>query len=91
MPLVGVLFRRHVLGRVPWEVEKNLIRLAGDWTAAVDRIVPDLRRQARAWVEDELATLERLLGQRPTEAGVFREPLRRLHGVEILAQGKDDP
>src|SRR5581483_12003200 len=39
MWLVGGLFRRHVLGRVPWEVEKNLIRLAGDWTAAVDRAV----------------------------------------------------
>jgi hypothetical protein len=30
MGLVGGLFRRHARGRVPWEVEKNLRRLAGD-------------------------------------------------------------
>jgi hypothetical protein len=46
MRLVGGLFRRHVLKRVPWEVEKNLIRLAGDWARAVDAAVADL---AETW------------------------------------------
>ena len=35
MWLVGGLFRRHVLGRIPWEVEKILTRLTGDWAASV--------------------------------------------------------
>jgi GTP-binding protein EngB required for normal cell division len=78
MWLVGGLFRRHALGRVPWEVEKNLTRLAGDWAAAVDRAVADLRGQAVAWVDAELATLDRLLGQRPVAAGAFSEALRQL-------------
>jgi GTP-binding protein EngB required for normal cell division len=78
MWLVGGLFRRHVLGRVPWEVEKNLHRLAGDWTEAVDRAVKDLRRQAATWVDAELSTLDRLLGQRPEEAAGFRAALRQL-------------
>jgi GTP-binding protein EngB required for normal cell division len=78
MGLVGGLFRRHVLGRVPWEVEKNLARLTGDWAAAVDTAVADLRTQAAGWVNAELATLDRLLGQRPGEATAFRTALRRL-------------
>jgi hypothetical protein len=83
MGLVGGLFRRHVLGRVPWEVEKNLTRLAGDWAEAVDTAVTDLRTQAAAWVDAELATLGRLLGGRPAEAAAFREALRRLEEAGV--------
>jgi hypothetical protein len=78
MWLVGGLLRRHALGRVPWEVEKNLTRLAGDWAGAVDAAVTDLRAQAVAWVDAELATLDRLLGERPIGATDFREALRGL-------------
>ncbi len=92
MRLVGGLFRRHALGRVPWEAEKNLRRLAGDWAGAVDAAVGDLRTQAVAWVDAELATLDRLLGQRPAEAGGFREALRRLEETGVtkpeLADGR---
>jgi hypothetical protein len=78
MKLVGGLFRRHVLQRVPWEVEKNLIRFGGDWARAVDTAVAGLRSQATAWVDDELTTLNRLLGQPPSEASSFRAALHRL-------------
>jgi GTP-binding protein EngB required for normal cell division len=81
MGLVGGLFRRHVRGRVSWEVEKNLIRLAGDWAVAADRAVADLRAQAGAWVDAELATLDRMMGQRPAEATAFRAALRRLEEI----------
>jgi len=84
MGLVGGLFRRHVLGRVPWEVEKNLIRLAGNWAGAVDRAVANLRTQASAWVDAELATLDRLLGQRQAEAIAFREALHLLKETGVL-------
>jgi GTP-binding protein EngB required for normal cell division len=83
MWLVGGLFRRHVLGRVPWEVEKNLIRLAGDWASAADAAVIDLRTQAAAWVDTELTTLDRLLGQKPTEMNGFCEALGRLEELGV--------
>jgi GTP-binding protein EngB required for normal cell division len=83
MWLVGGLFRRHVLGRVPWEVEKNLIRLAGDWAVAVDAAAADLRTHAVAWLDAELATLDRLLGKEPAEATAFREALLRLDEEEM--------
>jgi len=81
MRLVGGLFRRHVLGLVSWEVTKNLTRLAGDWAAAVDAAIIELRLQASAWVDTELATLDRLLGQRPTETTGLEAALRRLEEV----------
>jgi GTP-binding protein EngB required for normal cell division len=81
MRLVGGLFRRHILGLVPWEVEKNLVRLTGDWAAKVSAAVADLRSQASAWVDTELATLDRLLGQRPMEATGFRNALQTLDAV----------
>jgi GTP-binding protein EngB required for normal cell division len=84
MRLVGGLFRRHVVKRVPWEVEKNLIRLAGDWAGTVDTAVADLRTQAEAWVDAELNTLGRLLGQRPTEGTAFRDALERLEESVVL-------
>jgi GTP-binding protein EngB required for normal cell division len=78
MTLVGGLFRRHVLGLIPWEVEKNLTRLAGDWAAAVDAAIADLQAQAVACVESELRTLDRLLTQRPDAATRFRAALETL-------------
>jgi hypothetical protein len=90
MGLVGGLLRRHVLGRVPWEVEKNLIRFVGDWTAAVDAAVINLRAQAAMWVDTELATLDRLLGQRTTEARAFHEALRRLEETGVTQPGSCD-
>jgi hypothetical protein len=88
MRLVGGLFRRHVLGRVSWEAEKNLRRLASDWSEAVDAAVDDLRAQAAAWVDAELATLARLLGERPAEAVLFREALRRLSPSDLHGNPK---
>lgn len=83
MPLIGGLFRRHALRRVPWEVEKNLRRLAGDWTEAVAAAIEELRRRAAAWVDAELVTLHRLLGQQLSAVDSFREALRRLHEAEV--------
>jgi hypothetical protein len=80
MALVGGLFRRHVLGRIPWEVEKNLIRLAGDWAETVEAAIAALRSQAAAGVDDELATLDQLLGRQPAETAAFRNAFRRLTG-----------
>ena len=78
MWLIGGMFRRHVIGRVPWEVEKNLTRLVGDWAEAVDAAVANLRHEAEVWVDTELSTLDRLLAQQPLEASAFQAAMRLL-------------
>lgn len=78
MWLFGGMFRRHVIGRVPWEVEKNLTRLVGDWAEVVNAAVSNLRRQAEFWVDTELSTLDRLLARQPLEASAFQAAIVRL-------------
>ena len=78
MPVFGWVFRRHVRGRLPWEAEKNLTRLVGEWTDATAEAITDLRKQAERWVRAELVTLQRLMSHRPSEAAELRATLDRL-------------
>jgi GTP-binding protein EngB required for normal cell division len=78
MWLFGGMFRRHVIGRVPWEVEKNLTRLVGDWAEAVNAAETNLRRQAEVWVDTELSTLDRLLAQQTLEASAYQAAIVQL-------------
>ncbi len=78
MRLVGGLFRRHALRRVPWEVEKNLFRLVADWTEAVVRAMADLRTQAETWANAELSTLNGLLQQQPQKITSLQEAMHLL-------------
>lgn len=79
MPLVGGLFRRHCTSRTPWEVEKNLLRLSSELTETTAAEIEDLRRQAIGWVEDELATLTRVLSRPAAGADEIRDDLARLN------------
>jgi hypothetical protein len=38
MPVFRPLVRRHFLRRIPWEVEKNLSRVADQWADAGNRL-----------------------------------------------------
>jgi GTP-binding protein EngB required for normal cell division len=82
MPLVGGVFRRHCVGRVPWELEKNLLRLSSDLTEATSAAIEDLKRQAIHWAQDELATLMRILACPAADAEEIREALARLSAAE---------
>ncbi len=78
MRLVGGLFRRHALKRVPREVEKNLFRLVADWTEAVVKGMADLRTQAETWANAELSTLNGLLQQPPLKITTLQEAIHLL-------------
>ncbi|HZW35782.1 MAG TPA: GTP-binding protein, partial [Candidatus Deferrimicrobiaceae bacterium] len=56
----GMIHRRF-LGRIPWEVEKNLSRLAGQWADALYASIDDLVRQTNEFIQGELVTIERLV------------------------------
>ena len=63
MPIFRPLVRRHFLRRVPWEVEKNLSRVAGQWADAVDASIDGLFRDATAFLEREVGTIAGLVGE----------------------------
>lgn len=84
MSLFGGIFRRHVVGRVPWEVEKNLTRLVSDWTESVNAAIVTLRSQAETWVDTEMKTLDGLLAGTILEAVAYQEALTQLENLENL-------
>jgi GTP-binding protein EngB required for normal cell division len=61
MPVFRGWIRRRLLGRIRWEVEKNLSRLAGQWADALNSSIDDLVRQANEFIHGELATVEQLV------------------------------
>jgi GTP-binding protein EngB required for normal cell division len=84
MPVFRPLVRRHFLRRIPWEVEKNLSRVAGQWADAVSASIDGLFRDATAFLEREVETLAGLVGE--AEAGnrgeEVRAALAELDGLE---------
>ena len=63
MSVFRPLVRRHLLRRIPWEVEKNLSRVAGQWADAVGASIDGLYRDATAFLEREVGTIGGLVGE----------------------------
>jgi len=63
MPIFRPLVRRHFLRRVPWEVEKNLSRVAAQWADAVGASIDGLFLDATAFLEREVETIAGLVGE----------------------------
>jgi hypothetical protein len=62
MPIFRPLVRRHFLRRIPWEVEKNLSRVAAQWADAMGDSIDGLFRDATAFLEREVGTIGGLVG-----------------------------
>jgi GTP-binding protein EngB required for normal cell division len=88
MGIFGPLVRRHFLRRIPWEVEKNLSRLAAQWADAVNVSIDDLVRRSMAFLADELATIEDLVENAPDRG---RDIQKALDLVESLEAGATFP
>jgi hypothetical protein len=78
------LVRRHFLRKVPWEVEKNLSRVAGQWADAVGASIDGLFRDATEFLRREIGTIAGLVGEadagnRPEE---IRAALAELSAIE---------
>ena len=74
MPVFRPLVRRHFLRRVPWEVEKNLSRVAAQWADAMGASIDGLFRDATEFLEREVGTIAGLVGE--ADAGNRREEIQ---------------
>ena len=61
MALFRKIFERHFIRGIPREVEMNLSRLAAQWERRINTAIEVMRKQAIAYVQEELATIEALL------------------------------
>ena len=81
------LIERHFLGLIPWEAEKNLSRLAGQWAEAVNASIEDLAGQALEFMEKESSTIERLVSNTDSRQTDIAMALKEL---ELLEAGLRD-
>ena len=90
MPVFRPLVRRHFLRRIPWEVEKNLSRVAGQWADAVGSSIDGLFRDATEFLEREVETVAALVGE--AGAGNRLEEVRSARAeLDGLIPGHPDP
>jgi len=76
------LVRRHFLRGLPWEIEKNLHRLTGQWSDSIGRAVDDLARQAEDFVREELDTVEGLTATAQDQRPAIERAIRILDKAE---------
>jgi hypothetical protein len=73
----------HFLNRIPFETEKNLSRLASQWTESINAAILKIQRNAERNVRDQLSTVESLLSRTQSEAEEIRIAL-----LEVESFGK---
>lgn len=83
MRIFRPLVNRHFLRRIPWEVEKNLHRLAGQWSQALGESIDGLARQAQQFMREELATIEGLVVQAQDQRPAIEKALAVLDELEM--------
>ncbi len=84
MGLFRPLFNRHFLNLLPWETEKNLSRLASQWSETIYRSIDDLSRQAVEFIRNEIATVENVLAKAEDRRDEIEKALAE---VKALANG----
>lgn len=74
-------FRHRINRKLAWEAEKNLSRLAAQWSGILEDEGHRMVETARAYVTGELATLERLISRAPDLLGPVQRAQERLRGL----------
>lgn len=82
MWLFRPLVRRHFLRLLPWEMEKNLHRLSGQWSDAIGQSVEDLARQAQDFIQEELETIEGLVAKSQDQRSAIEQAIAMLGKIE---------
>ncbi|MBN2107309.1 MAG: dynamin family protein [Deltaproteobacteria bacterium] len=73
-------FEKHFLHQIPWSVEVNLSRLAHQWEVGINKAIDEVKNQALVYVQEELATVERLLSQ---EQGHTEEIIKTMDQINL--------
>ncbi len=78
MPLFRRLIYRRLRSQLPWEVEKNLTRLAVQWNEAAKRSVESIASQAEEFMAREAATVIELATSTEAKTKQVKVALARL-------------
>jgi GTP-binding protein EngB required for normal cell division len=69
---------RHFLNRIPYETEKNLSRLASQWTDGINGAILKMQRDAERSVREQILTIEALLSRTRSDSQAIRASLSEM-------------
>jgi GTP-binding protein EngB required for normal cell division len=78
MPVFRGSFEKHFLNRIPWEIEKNLSRLATQWSDGINAAIQSIEADAENSVRDQITTVEALLSQATSESDGIRSAMEEI-------------
>jgi len=76
------LVYRRLRSQLPWEVEKNLTRVAWQWSEAAGRSVDQIARQAESFIRQEAATVRELALGSAGQVEKIKAALARLEAAQ---------
>lgn len=77
---------KHFLKRIPDEVEKNLARVASQWTERINAAIQTIQREAEKSIREQILTVESLLSSTESEVEGIRSAI-----AEIESLGSNQP
>jgi len=87
MPVFRRLVYRRLRSQLPWEVEKNLTRLGGQWYEAAKASIESLRRQAQEFMNREAATVIELATSSEDKRERIKAAMARLDDIGLGVEG----
>jgi hypothetical protein len=66
---------------IPYEIEKNLSRLASQWTEKINAAILQMQREAERHVRNQLLTVESLLSRTQSEAEGIKMSLSEVESL----------
>jgi hypothetical protein len=77
---------RHFLNRIPYETEKNLSRLAWQWTDEINTAILKMQRDAEKNVQEQILTIDSLLSRTQSESEGIRESLSEIELLKTIVR-----
>ncbi len=69
---------KHFINRIPYETEKNLSRLASQWTENINNAILKMQRDAEKNVHEQILTIEALLSTTRSDSQEIRTSLEEI-------------
>ena len=75
VPILRPVIRRHFIRQLHWEMEKNLSRLAAQWSERINLSITEAVAREEAYVDNEIATVLSILSQGKSRVPSIRQAL----------------
>ena len=88
VPILRPVIRRHFVRQIHWEMEKNLSRLAAQWSERINRSITEAVAREEQYVDNEIATVLSILSQRESQAPSIRHALDETNALSTTLREK---